>query len=236
MSEATTAAPLAIASSSTTPNDSPSIAGKQARVAARSRRAFSSSLDTPEPLDVRELAVAQVRGLRSFAHDPQGGVALEPGERVEQDRETLARLVAADERDHRSERLRPRVGEREVGDLDAVGHDLAVGVERELHLARRLVGHCGRDGEPAQHGPETGTEGVVPPVAPRTRRVEGADGRHGGPDQRGVIGARCQRLVQVEDVGTERPDRLERAAGELHDRWRSAPPTRCSGPACSGRR
>ena len=43
MSDATTAVLAAIASSSTMPNDSPPSAGAQNTVAARSRRAFSSS-------------------------------------------------------------------------------------------------------------------------------------------------------------------------------------------------
>ena len=55
--------------------------------------------DSPEPVDVRELAAAQLRGLRAVAHHPEHRVALEARERVEEHGEALALLVAADEQD-----------------------------------------------------------------------------------------------------------------------------------------
>ena len=203
-SDATTGVPAAIASSSTTPNDSPSSDGAQNTVAPRRRASLLGVGDAPEPLDARRRARARSASVCGpVARDPEHGVAVEPAPRVEQHRETLARLVAADE-EHRGPRRRrrrrpsrsgrPRC--RSTARRTRPSHQL-----RARGLARRLR-HDDADASaraimrpqrgPRPHGasssPDAWNVPTIGPLKPMSAL------RH-GPGHR--------RLVQVHDVGLE---------------------------------
>ena len=107
MSDASTAVPAAIASSSTMPNDSWPSAGAQNTVAALSRAAFSSSVIRPSHSTFGRAPVAQRLRLGTVARDPEDRVAVETGPRVEQHAETLARLVPAEEQHGRASAREP---------------------------------------------------------------------------------------------------------------------------------
>ena len=92
------------------------------------------------------------------------------------------------------------------------------------------------DGEPAQHRAEAGAEGVVPPVAARTRPSGRCRPRaRTVPTSAAWLAPGASGSCRWRTSGPNDADRLEGARGRLHDRWRWAPSTRCSGPACSGR-
>ena len=103
-------------------------------------------------------------------------------------------------------------GER--GHVDPVRQDLALAAEGQGDLSLGLLGDRGGHRQAAHHRLEAGPEGLVPAVAARARGVEGADRGDGGADERGVVGAGRQRLVEVEHVGLERAQRLDGAPGD----------------------
>ena len=122
-----------MASSSTTPNDSPRSDGAQNTSAPRSRAAISSSLEPAQPLDAGVAAVAgpQRLGLGARRRHPQPRRRRgRQAQGVEQHGQALARLVAADEEDRRARRSGSGVGLGEPLDLDAVEQQLVVAAER----------------------------------------------------------------------------------------------------------
>ena len=104
----------AIASSSTTPNDSPRNDGAQNTVAPRRRALRSASVTRAEPLDVAIVVRARSSSaLRAGADHPQLGVAIDAGPRVEQHRQSLARFEPAEEQ-HRGPRRRRGLRRRDA--------------------------------------------------------------------------------------------------------------------------
>ena len=71
-----------------------------------------------------------------------------------------------------------------------------------------------RHREPLEQRLQRRAQRLVPAVAPLAGRVERADRGNGRAHQRRVVGARRERLVEVEHVGAEAADRLERAPGD----------------------
>ena len=206
-----------MASSNTTPNDSPSIDGAHAMVAPRRCCAFSISDTCPSHWTRGILRAFERGGLLAHARDPQVGVAVQIGERVEQHGQALARFVAADEEDRgRVARTRFRVAvERHV---DAVEQDLAVNAEGGFDITARLLRHRGTHRQAVDHLLQRAPQHDVPLVVTGlVRRVERADGREIRTNERGVRRAGSERLVQVHDVGREAPQRFECARAAT--RW-----------------
>ena len=206
--------PAAIASSSTTPNDSPSSAGKHAMVAPRRRACFSSSRHPPEPLDPRHPAPAQrvvvagrrrrprgrrhARGRRTRRAAPPGPSGARAGRR----RGSPARPTASRGR---------RRGWATSTPFGRISHSppkvwvtwRLASSETAVDTARRRI-----------IGLQAGPEGLVPAVAAGAGGVERADRGEGGADERGVVGPGRQGLVEVEHVGLERAQRLDGAPGD----------------------
>ena len=127
MSEATTAQPAAMPSSSTMPKDSPCSDGRAQHVRSRQSRRHLLVGEPAQPLHPvrRQLPPALHLGARPVAGHPQDGGPLQPGEGVEQDGQALARLVATEEQDHGTARGVPDRSRRlEPVHLDAVEQDL----------------------------------------------------------------------------------------------------------------
>ena len=178
MSDATTAVPAAIASSSTTPNDSPSSAGKQATVAPRRRACFSVVGHAAEPLDPRAR-----RGRAALA--VCGPVA---------DRPTARRRARA----RRTRRAAPPVPcggswrptkkiagrgatawparARATATSTPLGRISQSAAERERDLALRVLRHRGARPRAAASSAAAASRNVsYQPLRPGARRVERAD-------------------------------------------------------------
>ena len=234
MSDATSAVPAAMASSSTTPNDSPSSAGKQAMVAPRSRACFSSSetcpshstRGTPRPRSISWWGPSPTTQ-RSASRSSPAKASSNNARPLRRSWRPTNRIAGAGAGVTRA------CGE--VDHVDPVGQDLAVAPERLGDLAPGVFRHRGRHRQAPHHRPQPRAEGLVPTVATGARRVERADGGHGGADERGMVRPGRKRLVEVQHVGPECAERLDRAPGHGTTSSRSARPTRCSAAGCSDR-
>ena len=153
---ATTVVSAAIASISTTPNDSPWRDGR-----AEHRRAAQAGelLGVADPAEPRDPGVGGVGGLQRravgpVAGDPQPGVRGQLGERGEQHGQPLALLVATAEEDRRAVGRR-RLGRRDHRFLHAVEQDVVVAAEVATGPAPArpsIPRPCGRCGRPATAG------------------------------------------------------------------------------------
>ena len=200
------------------PKDSPCSEGAH-RMSAPARRARHLPVaQHPQPPHPVRLGIPAPLHLaaRSVAGHPQDGRPLDPGERIEEDVEALALLVAAEEH-HGGPAL---LVVHRLGRLEAL-HVHAVEEHLELAAARAHAGlTCRlRDGHPdlhpAPHQLGEGLEHRHPPAHPgpvvrpdhgERRREHEAVGRH-----------RRQRLVHVHDVEAARPHE------PLHPRRRRRP-------------
>ena len=240
-----------MASNRTMPNDSPPSDGAHRTSAATSRRTFSSSVRTPSQCDVGRARDEPAQGRRSRgrrrrstdrrpAPSARTGAGRSTGhavERLEQDPQTLALLVATEEQDGRAVGG-PRSTSGPVH-LHAVEPDLVVPPRARSAVARPprtlRTGRRSRRASRRASGPEHRVEGT-PPAA-----VEGGHQRREPPtDQQAVGKAGGERLVHVHDVeapgrrvrtartdgGDRETDRGHRAVGRERDRAAGRPPGR----------
>ena len=155
--------------------------------------------DGAEPLDacIARRPGPQRGRVRTGARNPQPHRRRERCERVEQHAETLAGLVAANEKDRRTG------GAHRLG--DPVGSQLHAVVEQVVasaqNFASRVAGG-GRDRHPQVEavGEEAGGPGEDLVREEATGRVEGADERSGPYEQRCHGRPGRQGLVEVDDV------------------------------------
>jgi hypothetical protein len=116
----------------------------------------------PTHSTLRDAAAAKRVRLRP-SPPPRAPPAFQARERVEEHAEPFARLMAADEED-RGAVGGPRGGFGELGNVDTVGDDLVVAVERELHELGGLLRDRGPDRQPGQPSLQRRPEHPVPRI------------------------------------------------------------------------
>ena len=190
-----------MASSSTTPNDSPRSDGAQNTSAPRSRAAFSASLIRPEPLDpgIAGDRAPAARRSRARRRRPTAGRRRAASAMASS---STARPLRGSWRPRKKivgpvGRPRRRLGE--AVDLDAVEQRVVGAAEvRRWASVRGVVGHRAAQVEPAGQPAHRRAE---PPVGGAVAGgVERADDRRGLEQQRRHRRPGHERLVEVEDV------------------------------------
>ena len=228
MSDATSAVPAAIASSSTTPNDSPS-SRREARDRSRrgARRAFSSSVTRPSHSTrgiSRRTRARPSRGPSPATHSSASRSS--PANASSSTAEALAGLVAADEQDRRARRG-PRVRRRRTPSTSTpFGRISHVPPNVSLDVALRLLRDRGAHREAVAPSRAAARRNVsYQPLRPARDDVERADRGEVGADERGVVarparaarGGGGRRARTLRSASSVRPrDRLPR--GDRRDR------------------